>query len=74
MVIVLFNKHVQYLNFIAMTYKSNKASNAIKRYKKVKKFVKDSIYLTDTDLNNYIQQLIQAKNIKTQLITEIVKH
>ena len=46
---------------------------AISRYNKVKSFVTSTILSADKDLNSYIQQLIQAESIKSQLVTQIIK-
>lgn len=46
---------------------------ALKRYNRVKSYIKKSIYTTELDLNNYIQELIQANELKHKLIVQIAK-
>ena len=49
---------------------TDKIIKTINRYQRVKNYIKNS--MNDSDLNTYVQQLIQADRLKTQLITEII--
>lgn len=42
----------------------------VNRYHRVKNYIKNS--MNESDLNTYVQQLIQADRLRTQLITEII--
>lgn len=44
----------------------------VNRYQRVKNYIKNS--MNESDLNTYVQQLIQADRLKTQLITEIISN
>ena len=58
------------LNHIDMNNNSEKIVKVVNRYQRVKNYIKNS--MNDSDLNTYVQQLIQADRLKTQLVTEII--
>lgn len=50
---------------------NEKVIRVINRYHRVKNYIKNS--MSETDLNTYVQQLIQADRLKTQLVSELIK-
>lgn len=51
--------------------RNEKVIKVIKRYRRVKNHIKNS--MNESDLNTYVQQLIQAERLRGQLVTEIIK-
>ena len=55
-----------------MNNNNEKIVKVVNRYQRVKNYIKNS--MNESDLNTYVQQLIQADRLKTQLVTEIISN
>ncbi len=53
-----------------MNSNSEKIVKVVNRYQRVKNYIKNS--MNESDLNTYVQQLIQADRLKSQLVSEII--
>ncbi len=55
-----------------MNNNNEKIVKVVNRYTRVKNYIKKS--MNESDLNTYVQQLIQADRLKSQLVTELINN